>query len=153
MSENSWKWRHTYLSTILNEMIDYFIFLINLSKLLYTFWKSICWKQYLSWGYISVLLCLLSSYFYRIIYKLFRCCSRSSVVNLSNATERSALTLRASKLQLVDSYVLLKDGEAWLLGSHITPLMTASTHVIADPVRTRKLLLNAYLKQIKKYYN
>jgi SsrA-binding protein len=52
-------------------------------------------------------------------------------------------SLRASKLQLVDSYVLLKDGEAWLLGSHITPLMTASTHVIADPVRTRKLLLNA----------
>lgn len=51
-------------------------------------------------------------------------------------------SLRASKLQLVDSYVLLKDGEAWLLGSHITPLMTASTHVIADPVRTRKLLLN-----------
>jgi len=39
--------------------------------------------------------------------------------------------------------VLLKDGEAWLLGSHITPLTTASTHVIADPVRTRKLLLNA----------
>jgi len=52
-------------------------------------------------------------------------------------------SLRASKLQLVDSYVLLKDGEAWLLGSHITPLTTASTHVIADPVRTRKLLLNA----------
>ncbi|MCF3996399.1 SsrA-binding protein SmpB, partial [Pseudomonas aeruginosa] len=43
---------------------------------------------------------------------------------------------------LVDSYVLLKDGEAWLLGSHITPLTTASTHVIADPVRTRKLLLH-----------
>ena len=38
--------------------------------------------------------------------------------------------------------MLLKDGEAWLLGSHITPLTTASTHVIADPVRTRKLLLH-----------
>jgi SsrA-binding protein len=38
--------------------------------------------------------------------------------------------------------VLLKDGEAWLFGSHITPLTTASTHVIADPTRTRKLLLN-----------
>ena len=50
-------------------------------------------------------------------------------------------SLRASKLQLVDSYVLLKDGEAWLLGSHITPLNAASTHVIADPTRTRKLLL------------
>ncbi len=51
-------------------------------------------------------------------------------------------SLRAGKAQLIDSYVLLKDGEAWLLGSHIAPLTTASTHVIADPVRTRKLLLN-----------
>ncbi|AXA65027.1 SsrA-binding protein SmpB [Pseudomonas oryzihabitans] len=51
-------------------------------------------------------------------------------------------SLRAGKVQLTDSYVLLKDGEAWLLGSHITPLQTASTHVIADPTRTRKLLLN-----------
>jgi SsrA-binding protein len=51
-------------------------------------------------------------------------------------------SLRAGKAQLTDSYVLLKDGEAWLLGSHITPLQTASTHVIADPQRTRKLLLH-----------
>lgn len=51
-------------------------------------------------------------------------------------------SLRAGKAQLVDSYVLLKDGEAWLMGSHITPLTTASTHVIADPTRTRKLLLH-----------
>ena len=51
-------------------------------------------------------------------------------------------SLRAGKAQLVDSYVLIKDGEAWLLGSHITPLQTASTHVIADPTRTRKLLLH-----------
>ncbi|MFB8831050.1 SsrA-binding protein SmpB [Azotobacter salinestris] len=51
-------------------------------------------------------------------------------------------SLRAGKAQLVDSYVLLKDGEAWLMGSHITPLKTASTHVIADPTRTRKLLLH-----------
>ena len=51
-------------------------------------------------------------------------------------------SLRANKVQLVDSYVLLKDGEAWLMGCHITPLKTASTHVIADPTRTRKLLLN-----------
>ena len=51
-------------------------------------------------------------------------------------------SLRAGKAQLVDSYVLLKDGEAWLMGCHITPLTTASTHVIADPTRTRKLLLN-----------
>ncbi|RMR33307.1 SsrA-binding protein, partial [Pseudomonas savastanoi pv. glycinea] len=51
-------------------------------------------------------------------------------------------SLRATKVQLVDSYVLLKDGEAWLMGCHITPLKTASTHVIADPTRSRKLLLN-----------
>jgi len=51
-------------------------------------------------------------------------------------------SLRAGKCQLVDSYVLLKDGEAWLLGSHIEPLNTASSHVVADPTRTRKLLLN-----------
>ena len=51
-------------------------------------------------------------------------------------------SLRAGKAQLVDSYVLLKDDEAWLMGCHITPLTTASTHVIADPTRTRKLLLN-----------
>lgn len=51
-------------------------------------------------------------------------------------------SLRAGKAQLVDSYILLKDGEAWLMGCHITPLTTASTHVIADPTRTRKLLLH-----------
>ncbi|MNN48334.1 SsrA-binding protein [compost metagenome] len=51
-------------------------------------------------------------------------------------------SLRAGKAHLTDSYVLLKDGEAWLFGSHITPLTTASTHVIADPIRSRKLLLN-----------
>ncbi len=51
-------------------------------------------------------------------------------------------SLRAGKAHLTDSYVVLKDGEAWLMGSHITPLTAASTHVIADPTRTRKLLLN-----------
>ena len=51
-------------------------------------------------------------------------------------------SLRAGKAQLVDSYVLLKDGEAYLFGAHITPLKTASTHVIAYPTRTRKLLLH-----------
>ena len=51
-------------------------------------------------------------------------------------------SLRAGKAQLVDSYVLLKDGEAFLFGAHITPLLAASTHVVADPTRTRKLLLH-----------
>ena len=52
-------------------------------------------------------------------------------------------SLRMKKVQLTDSYVLLKGGEAFLLGCHITPLNTANTHVIADPDRTKKLLLKA----------
>jgi SsrA-binding protein len=51
-------------------------------------------------------------------------------------------SLRAGKAQLVESYVILRDGEAWLLGAHITPLQTASTHVHPNPTRQRKLLLN-----------
>lgn len=51
-------------------------------------------------------------------------------------------SLRAGKAQLTDSYVLLKDGEAWLMGANITPLPTASTHFVTEPDRTRKLLLN-----------
>lgn len=50
-------------------------------------------------------------------------------------------SLRAGKVQLVDSYVIFKNGEAWLLGALITPLQTASTHFVTDPQRTRKLLL------------
>lgn len=50
--------------------------------------------------------------------------------------------LRAGRLQLQESYVLLKDGEAWLFGAHISPLPTASTHVQPDPTRSRKLLLH-----------
>jgi SsrA-binding protein len=51
-------------------------------------------------------------------------------------------SMRAGKAQLVDAYVILREGEAWLLGSHVTPLNTASTHVDANPTRIRKLLLN-----------
>jgi SsrA-binding protein len=51
-------------------------------------------------------------------------------------------SLRAGKAQLVDSYVLVRNGEAWLLGANFSPLSSASTHVVADPQRTRKLLLN-----------
>lgn len=50
--------------------------------------------------------------------------------------------LRAGRLQLKEGYVLLKDGEAYLIGAHISPLSTTSTHVIADPTRLRKLLLH-----------
>jgi len=51
-------------------------------------------------------------------------------------------SLRMGKADLADSYVLIKDGEAWLLGTQITPLDTASTHFVTDPTRTRKLLLH-----------
>lgn len=51
-------------------------------------------------------------------------------------------SLRAGRAQLTESYVHLRDGEAWLLGAHIAPLTTASTHVRTDPTRTRKLLLH-----------
>jgi SsrA-binding protein len=59
-------------------------------------------------------------------------------------------SLRMKKVQLVDSYVLLKDGEAFLLGCQVTPLDTASTHVIADPTRIKKLLLHS--KQLAKLF-
>jgi len=51
-------------------------------------------------------------------------------------------SLRAGKLQLAEAYVLLKGGEAFLFGAHVAPLNTASTHVLADPTRSRKLLLH-----------
>ncbi len=50
-------------------------------------------------------------------------------------------SLRAGKCNLTDAYILLKNDEAWVIGVHITPLLAASTHVVADPTRTRKLLL------------
>ncbi len=50
-------------------------------------------------------------------------------------------SLRAGKAQLSEAYVTLKDGEIWLVGAHVTPLSSASTHVDADPARTRKLLM------------
>ncbi len=50
--------------------------------------------------------------------------------------------MRAGKANIGDSYVLLRDGEAYLFGATITPLNVASTHVVCDPTRTRKLLLN-----------
>ncbi len=51
-------------------------------------------------------------------------------------------SLRAGKIQLGDAYVIVKEGEAFLFGALITPLSSASTHVNADPRRTRKLLLH-----------
>jgi SsrA-binding protein len=51
-------------------------------------------------------------------------------------------SMREKKVQLIDSYVIIKDGEAWLLGCNITPLNTASTHVVCEPDRSRKLLMS-----------
>ena len=51
-------------------------------------------------------------------------------------------SLREKKVQLTESYVLIKEEEAWLFGALITPLQTVSTHITADPTRTRKLLLH-----------
>ncbi len=59
--------------------------------------------------------------------------------------------IRSGKAQLTDSYVLLRDGEAWLLGANIAPLNSASTHVVPDPQRTRKLLLHG--KELAKLYS
>jgi len=51
-------------------------------------------------------------------------------------------SLRAGNAQLTESYVYIRNGEAWLIGAHFSPLNTASTHVNAEPTRSRKLLLH-----------
>ncbi|CUB07246.1 MULTISPECIES: SsrA-binding protein SmpB [Tepidiphilus] len=50
--------------------------------------------------------------------------------------------IRAGRANLKEAYVIVKDGELFLLGMHVTPLASASTHVHPDPTRTRKLLLH-----------
>lgn len=52
-------------------------------------------------------------------------------------------SLREKKLQLVDSHVFMKNGEAWLVGAVITPLLTASTHIKPEQRRARKLLMHS----------
>jgi SsrA-binding protein len=56
--------------------------------------------------------------------------------------------IRAGRAQIHEAYVIVKDGALWLIGAHVSPLATASTHVDPDPVRTRKLLLHA--EEIKR---
>lgn len=51
-------------------------------------------------------------------------------------------SLRQGRLNFADSYALIKNGELYLFGAQITPLNTVSTHVVAEPTRTRKLLLH-----------
>ncbi len=50
-------------------------------------------------------------------------------------------SLRAGRAQIAEAYVVVKGGEVWLVGANITPLSSASTHVHAEPDRSRKLLL------------
>jgi SsrA-binding protein len=57
-------------------------------------------------------------------------------------------SIRAGRSQLKEAYVIPKGGEVFLIGAHISPLPTTSTHITADPVRTRKLLLQR--KEIDK---
>ena len=57
-------------------------------------------------------------------------------------------SIRAGRVQLKEAYVIVRQGEVYLFGCHISPLPTASTHVHPDPVRTRKLLLRA--EEIRK---
>ena len=53
-------------------------------------------------------------------------------------------SMRAGRVQLKESYVTINNGELFLVGAHISPLTSASTHVVANPVRARKLLLKKY---------
>ena len=50
--------------------------------------------------------------------------------------------IRAGRTQIKEGYVMIRDGELYLIGAHISPLPEASTHIHPDPVRTRKLLLH-----------
>ena len=51
--------------------------------------------------------------------------------------------IRAGRAQIGEGYVMVRNGELYLIGAHISPLAAASTHVTADPTRTRKLLMHA----------
>lgn len=51
-------------------------------------------------------------------------------------------SIRAGRAQINEAYVTVRSGELWLIGAHISPLVTASTHVVADPTRSRKLLMH-----------
>jgi len=51
--------------------------------------------------------------------------------------------IRAGRAQISDAYVIVDGGALWLIGAHISPLGSASTHVKPDPTRTRKLLMHA----------
>ncbi|MDE3022410.1 MAG: SsrA-binding protein SmpB [Pseudomonadota bacterium] len=52
-------------------------------------------------------------------------------------------SIRAGRAHLTEAYVILRNGEVFLIGAHVSPLNTASTHIHPDPIRTRKLLLRS----------
>ena len=55
-----------------------------------------------------------------------------------------AKSLREGRAQLAEAYVNLRNGEAWLIGAHFSPLKTTASHIKADPTRSRKLLLHRH---------
>ena len=55
-----------------------------------------------------------------------------------------AKSLREGRAQLAEAYVNLRSGEAWLIGAHFSPLKTTASHIKADPIRSRKLLLHRH---------
>lgn len=57
-------------------------------------------------------------------------------------------SIRAGRVNLKEAYVVLRGDEVYIIGCHISPLPTASTHILPDPLRTRKLLLHA--EEIRK---
>ncbi|MBB1488116.1 SsrA-binding protein SmpB [Oceanospirillum sediminis] len=59
-------------------------------------------------------------------------------------------SIREGKVQITDAYVIMHQGEVWLMGAHITPLISVSTHIVAEPTRNRKLLLHK--KEIAKIF-
>jgi SsrA-binding protein len=50
--------------------------------------------------------------------------------------------IRAGRVQLKEAYIVIRDGALYLFGSHISPLLNASTHIVPDATRLRKLLLH-----------
>lgn len=53
-------------------------------------------------------------------------------------------SLREKSIQITESYIFIKQGEAWISGAHITPLSTAATHLKINPLRIRKLLMHRH---------
>ena len=57
--------------------------------------------------------------------------------------------IRSGHVQLAESYIVIRDGEIWVIGMHISPLANASTHIVPDTTRTRKLLLKS--EEVNKF--